>query len=80
MSLLVRTQLMLRSDQHADLTRLASETGRSISEVVRELVDAQLKAQRNERMRRAARELRADYEAGGSLAMHELDGEEFIDA
>lgn len=42
MTLLVRTQLMLRGDQREELTAIHQQTGNSLSEVVREFVDAQL--------------------------------------
>jgi hypothetical protein len=80
MTTLIRTQLMLREDQREELSRLAEEINSSVSEVIRDLIDSQLRIHRLERMRKAANELRADYASGGSLDMTELDGEDFIDA
>ena len=76
----VRTQVLLEKKQKDDLQALASKDGRSFSELVRELLDIQLRRRKYEEMRRAAHTLRHDYMTGGELtALTDLDGEDFID-
>ena len=51
MTLLVRTQLMLRDDQRDELNLIAQSEDSSPSEVVRQFVDAQLRQHRYDQMR-----------------------------
>jgi predicted DNA-binding protein len=57
MSTLYRAQLLLESDQHEALAEIAQQEGRSISDLVREIVQQHLN-ERNE-MARKQRELQA---------------------
>jgi len=58
---MVRTQIILKEEQRRALEKLAQEQERSVSEVVRELLDAQLRVESERRLRDAARSLRDDY-------------------
>jgi hypothetical protein len=58
---MIRTQIILREGQRRALEKLAQEQERSVSEVVRELLDAQLRVENERRLRDAARSLRDDY-------------------
>jgi hypothetical protein len=78
---LVRTQILLTRPQYESLSRLASREGRSLSELVREAVEAQLRRQRYLELQEAAAALRADYAVYGDLKdMQALDGAESGDA
>lgn len=80
-----RTQILFRPDQHEALSERAHQEGRSLSDLVRELVDRDL-----ERVRNAAREARRQRllrleeiarhreAAGGEGAGRELDVVEMI--
>lgn len=77
MSDLVRTQIMLEKRQYEALARLAKREGRSLSDLVREAVDAQLRRQRYLELQQAAALLRADYAAYGEIKdLLALDGQE----
>jgi hypothetical protein len=78
-TILVRTQLMLRGDQRVELDKIAEQSNSSISEVVRKFVDAQLRQQKYEHMQTAATLLRSEYLKGGNLDMSDLDNEVFVD-
>jgi hypothetical protein len=69
---------MLRDDQRDELNLIAQSEDSSLSEVVRQFVDAQLRQHRYDQMRDSAAILQSDYEKGGSLHMTELDGEDFV--
>ena len=58
---MIRTQIILKEGQRRALEKLAQEQERSVSEVVRELLDAQLRVENERRLRDAARSLRDDY-------------------
>jgi len=58
---MIRTQIILKEGQRRALEKLAKEQERSVSEVVRELLDAQLRVENERRLRDAARSLRDDY-------------------
>lgn len=45
-----RTQLYLTDDQHAQASRLARETAKTLSDVVREALDEYLERRRRQRM------------------------------
>ena len=70
---------MLRGDQRDELNLIAQNEDISLSEVVRQFVDIQLRQHRYEQMRDSAALLRSEYEKGGSLHITELDGEDFVD-
>jgi predicted transcriptional regulator len=79
MTPLVRTQLLLRDDQRMELDKIADQTNRSFSEIVRQFIDEQLRLRKYRQMEQAAELLAADYQAGGSLEMKDLDAEDFLD-
>jgi len=57
---------------------IVANEGRSLSEVVRELLDTQLQQRRHTQMAEAARFLKDDYENNAELTEFTvLDGEEF---
>ena len=58
---MIRTQIILKEGQRRAIEKLAQEQERSVSEVVRELLDAQLRVENERRLRDAARSLRDDY-------------------
>ena len=75
---LVRTQILLERKQRYELDEIAEKEGVSFSEVVRKLLEAQLRQRKYAEMRLAAEELRDEYSVGGELTdMTALDGEDF---
>ena len=62
-----RTQLLLEKSQHEILTQIAREESRSLSDVVREMIDRELKYRQRRQMMLAARELQADYDTNPDL-------------
>lgn len=76
---LYRTQVLLEKSQHETLSQIAREESRSLSEVVREMIDRQLQYRQRYKMMLAARELQADYRADPDLTEFlALDGEDFL--
>jgi Arc/MetJ-type ribon-helix-helix transcriptional regulator len=81
MSDLVRTQILLEKTQRFELDEIAEKEGKSFSELVRSLLNAQLRQRKYEEMRLAAEQLAADYAPGGDLSeLTSLDGEDFLNA
>jgi hypothetical protein len=79
MSDLVRTQILLEKKQRSQLDKIAEEKGISVSELVRDFLNAQLRARAYEEMRVAAQQLYGDYVNDAELtATSALDGEDFI--
>jgi hypothetical protein len=77
----IRAQILLEPSQHRTLASIAKQEGRSISELVREMVAQQLRERVYREMEAAARRLSEDYASGGDLTdMTSLDAEEFFDA
>ena len=75
----IRTQVLLEKEQRLKLFKIAEQAGISFSELVRECLDAQLKARLYQEMRQAAEQLYADYSGDGDLTdMTSLDSEEFM--
>jgi uncharacterized protein with PIN domain len=73
-----RAQIILKDEQHTALTEIARQESRSISEVVREMVNAGLQARQRQQIRRAVRDLQSDYRTDADLAAFTaLDGEDF---
>jgi len=73
-----RTQILLESEQHKLLTEIARREKRSLSDVVREMVDDQLAKRKQAELAYAAQALLADYENDKDLtAFQALDGEDF---
>jgi len=58
---MIRTQILLKEGQRRVLEKLAREQARSVSEVVREMVDAQLRVENERLLHRAAESLRDEY-------------------
>ena len=72
-----RTQILIEPGQHSELDRIARREQRSLSDVIREMLQAQLVEWRRREMARAADALRADYENDKELtAFTALDGED----
>ena len=71
-----RTQLLLDPEQHQDLEEIARREHRSLSDVVREMLDAQLAERKRRDMAFAAQALLADYLGDKELtAFTALDAE-----
>ena len=72
-----RTQILLEPAQRSKLTRIANLEKRSLSDVVREMIDAQLATRKRREMAEAAKALLTDYQTDKELtAFSALDGEE----
>jgi plasmid stability protein len=72
-----RTQLLLDPEQHQDLEAIAQKEHRSLSDVVREMLDAQLVERKRREMICAAQALLADYTSDKELtAFASLDAED----
>jgi hypothetical protein len=75
---MIRTQIILKEGQRQALEKLAREQARSVSEVVREMIDAQLRVENERRLQRAAESLRDEYLKDPELtAFSVLEGEAF---
>jgi hypothetical protein len=76
---LYRTQILLERSQHETLSRIAQEESRSLSEIVREMIDRELRYRQRRQMMLAARELQADYSSNPDLnEFSALDGDDFL--
>ena len=74
-----RTQILLEKSQHQILTLIAEEEKRSISDVLREMIDRELRYRQRRQMLLAARELQADYRTDPDLtAFTALDSDDFL--
>ena len=74
-----RTQILLEKGQHQILTLIAEEEKRSLSDVVREMIERELRYRQRRQMLLAARELQADYNTNPNLTeFTALDGEDFL--
>ena len=74
-----RTQILLEKGQHQILTLIAEEEKRSVSEVVREMIERELRYRQRRQMMLAARELQADYSTDSNLTQFTvLDGDDFL--
>lgn len=58
---MIRTQIILKEGQRRALDKLAREQARSVSEVVRGMIDAQLRVENERRLQGAAESLRDEY-------------------
>ena len=75
---LYRTQILLDPEQHEALARIARQEKRSLSDVVREMLDKQLVERKRRDLMVAAQALLADYSSDGELtAFTSLDAEDF---
>ena len=76
---LQRTQILLEKSQHEILSRIAQEESRSLSEIVREMIDRELRYRQRRQMVLAARELQADYLTDPALTeFNALDSDDFL--
>ena len=76
---LYRTQVLLEKSQHDTLSQIAKEESRSLSEIVREMIERELRYRQRRQMMLAARELQADYNTDPDLtAFTALDSEDFL--
>ena len=76
---LYRTQILLAKKQHETLSRIAEEENRSLSEIVREMIDRELLYRQRRQMVLAARELQEDYKTDPGLSeFSALDSEDFL--
>ena len=74
-----RTQILLEKGQHQILTLIAEEEKRSLSDVVREMIERELRYRQRRQMLLAARELQADYNTDPSLIQFtSLDSDDFL--
>jgi hypothetical protein len=58
---MIRTQIILKEGQRRAIERLAQEQSSSVSEIVRSMIDAQLRVENERLLRKAAESLRDDY-------------------
>ena len=73
-----RTQILLEPEQHRILTEIARQEKRSLSDVIREMVDKQIAKRRQMALAAAAQALLADYQHDPELtAFQSLDGDDF---
>ncbi len=76
---LFRAQILLEKSQHEILSQIAQEESRSLSEIVREMIDRELRYRQRRQMILAARELQADYNTSPDLNdFNILDGDDFL--
>ena len=74
---MVRTQILLQPDQHRLLSEIARQEGRSLSEVVRQMIDREMAERSRQAMAAAAEALRTDYQTNPELtAFQSLDGDD----
>ncbi|MBN2548347.1 MAG: ribbon-helix-helix protein, CopG family [Anaerolineales bacterium] len=73
-----RTQILLEPEQHKILTEIARQEKRSLSDVIREMVDKQVAERQRMRLAAAAQALLADYQTDPELTVFQaLDGDDF---
>ena len=73
-----RTQILLEPEQHEALAEIARREKRSLSDVVREMLQKQLEERKKNAMQLAANTLLADYQGDPELtAFTTLDAEDF---
>lgn len=76
---LYRAQILLEKSQHETLTQIAQQESRSLSEIVREMIDRELRYRLRRQMMWAARELQADYSTDPDLnEFNALDSDDFL--
>ena len=72
-----RTQILLEPEQHKALTEIAQREQRSLSDVVREMLDKQLEERKKIELAAAAKALLPDYQGDPELtAFTALDAED----
>ncbi|MBI5841099.1 MAG: hypothetical protein HZB19_13455 [Chloroflexi bacterium] len=76
---LYRTQILLEKSQHEMLTEIAQEEKRSLSEIVREMIERELRYRQRRQVLLAARELQADYNTDPEFTdFLALDSDDFL--
>ncbi len=76
---LQRTQILLEKTQHQMLTLIAEEENRSLSDIVREMIERELRYRQRRQMLLAARELQAEYTTNPELTeFTALDADDFL--
>jgi len=76
---LCRAQILLEKSQYEMLTQIAQAESRSLSDVVREMIERELRCRQHRQMWLAARELQSDYSRDSELtAFTDLDGDDFM--
>ena len=72
-----RTQILLEPEQHKILTEIARQEKRSLSDVIREMLDKQVAERKREALAAAAQALLEDYQTDPELtAFQALDGDD----
>lgn len=72
-----RTQILLEPEQHKTLTEIARQEKRSLSDILREMVDEYISEYKQKELAAAARALLADYQSDPEVVAFEtLDGED----
>ena len=78
---MIRTQIILEEDQHHQLVEIARQQNRSLSDLVREFLDHQVRIYKKHQMTQAAEQLRQDYLEDRELtALTALNGESLNEA
>lgn len=73
-----RTQILLEPEQHKILTEIARQEKRSLSDILREMVDKQIAERKQMALAAAAQALLVDYKTDKELtAFHAFDGDDF---
>jgi hypothetical protein len=73
-----RAQILLDPQQHQALVQIARREKRSLSDLVREMLDQQLAERKQHELSAAAHALLEDYQPGGDLTVFTaLDSEDF---
>ena len=73
-----RTQILLKPEQHSILKDIAKQEKRSLSDVIREMVDQQFAERKRSTLTAAAQALLGDYQKDSELTVfHALDGDDF---
>lgn len=72
-----RTQILLEPEQHKTLTEIARQEKRSLSDVIREMLDKQVAEHKRLALTAAAQALLEDYQKDPELtAFQALDGDD----
>lgn len=73
-----RTQILLEPEQHKTLTEIAHQEKRSLSDLIREMVEKQITERKRLALTSAAQILLADYQKNPELtSFQSLDGDDF---
>jgi predicted DNA-binding ribbon-helix-helix protein len=73
-----RTQILLEPEQHKALTEIARPEKRSLSDVIREMIDKQICEHKQQALASAALALLVDYQMDPELtSFHSLNGDDF---